>query len=236
MAAFAAMGDRPQHPTLHHVHLLSYRDQQIRASQNWARTLPQMPEAVYLRTLRAEDGLYDEDSLRRDGVIRFDCYAEHVWPIHPLVHHCADAQLAGLAWLQGRRTDDRFRRSAALDGFDFRLVLQDERRVAHIAVDKVVLNQRVQGHCAEIETRFVEHQTRSFVYYWSWLFVYHRRRPFVYYWSWLFVYHRRRPFVYYWSWPFVYHRGRPSWRTRGIRQQPGATHERHQDYGNQHIR
>ena len=103
-----------------------------------------------LTRLRSPIGKHDQFHFRLHRVIGFHLHPEVVQTLHPLVHHEFHRKLRALPWLDGRRTDDRFGRSAALLDFDDRLAHDLQGLVADVAKLESGLDRYVKGHLTQI--------------------------------------------------------------------------------------
>ena len=66
------------------------------------------------------------------GVVIGDMDSKVMWPAHIAVHHELHRQYRRFTWLEGHRTDGRYRRSTPLAHFDIRRLGKTQRLVADV--------------------------------------------------------------------------------------------------------
>jgi hypothetical protein len=96
-------------------------------------------------------GANPQRSLRLDGIVGSDANQEKVGSTHPLRHRESGRQFGFLSRFQGRRTDDRFGRSASLRHLDRWRGGQLERLITHIFQTKPSLDVLPISDRAEID-------------------------------------------------------------------------------------
>jgi hypothetical protein len=115
-------------------------------------------QSVFRPDLPLPQGPDLEDSFPLHWIIGLDVDREEMRATHALVHGELGRDFGLLPRLQGRRTDDRFRGSAALYGFDLWVDRQSQGLVPDVPQPEAGLDHPLEGHAPEVNQLLVYRQ------------------------------------------------------------------------------
>jgi len=115
----------------------------------------------HLGLLPLPEGAYPQDPPPLHGIVGLDVDRKEVRAAHALVHGELGRDFGLLPRGQGRRTDDRLRGSATLDGFDLWIHDQTERLIPDVPQAEAGINHPLEADRPEVNQLLVHQEARS---------------------------------------------------------------------------